>query len=1285
MKPLKMALIAAALMVYSQSASAALQVDGFSPSAGWAGTNLDNGTQVSIRGSGFSSVPESNRVFFSDNKEAKVIYAGQSEYEYNSSFGSPGSNVGELDGIGPVAIDSQTGYRYVANKFNRRVEVFDGAGNPIRQIGSDTINVVRGVAVRKNGDLLVSGDLLQNNQIVKGIGVYTKSSNYSLSTIYCIGEFEGNPGDLALDDRDYIYVIDNTLNPNFFSRVIWFDEAGEKIGSFSGIDENWGNMVRIAVDPRAIPISSDRVFYISDSDSKRVIKYDTFVPLLATWSFPDADPLGRVAVDKDGYVYVDLGSKGIVKLDENGQRIGTLLKDLAFTSRPLRTVDANKALYMADTLTGCECIKIYKPSNSFEIVVTVPPGAQTGPLTVKTQQEERKTTQSFTVFQITPVQVSHVEITQGIHTYPFITGKDTLVFIEFNGIFGHPTRDSATVVYTKPGQIGLVENVDYFKYNLSEKKTTAYYHCRIRNDGQYTFKIHASRDQSGNLIPPDKREQSVPVNRTKDIHLYIVRFSDVDNDQWDQKPPFPWFRMDNFLYGLESIKRIFPVDPRNVHWRMGAGKFVDYIGDGIDQKEFGDLLFEAQLLKNQASGKITRIIGLADSALNITQNPRWFGASYKDRIFTPFSGGPVDLSKGTAWGNALSHEIGHTYGLVADSQTNRDKQDKYPHSKNFTLEFEDGGPVRPWNALTGLFVKPKLTKTVMSINVTWDGVTFFENQFDGKPVDYRIVFDQLKTTSHTLSASAYPSVVNPNDQPPQKFVVTGYISDSNTVTIGDSFLTTDPDLPLTPVEPSDYALVQIDETGDEISRDGFTLGYAIPAGETGSPGNGLFDLVRPFAADTARVEIRYKDQVLKTLVPSPQAPALSGVTVNVSEFQPVRIAWEANDPDGDALSFSVLYSDDGGENFWPIVAGLSEKYYVWDDSLSPGSNQAVVRVIASDGFHTASSDSESFGLRKKRPKAAIVSPAEGAVLPQGSLIRMRASGFDPEDGPLPGTAFSWILDDETDLGSGDATTIQFLEQPIPLGTLSVPLAIGPHVIRLHATDSDGMTTIAQVNFQIEADTDRDGFSDSLESDYGGSAYDPYTRPLDLDQDDDGVIVTNEDKNGDGYLDPGETSDLDADTDDDGLNDGLELGLAVPQSDDTDPAAGNFSQDADVTTTTDPTDPDTDDDLLIDGDEDVNGNGMVDFGETDPNNPDSDADGIPDNTDQCQNTPAGEPIDDQGCSISQFCPCQADWKNHGKYVNCVAKTSEAFMEAGFISELEKDRIVMEAAESSCGYK
>jgi hypothetical protein len=119
------------------------------------------------------------------------------------------------------------------------------------------------------------------------------------------------------------------------------------------------------------------------------------------------------------------------------------------------------------------------------------------------------------------------------------------------------------------------------------------------------------------------------------------------------------------------------------------------------------------------------------------------------------------------------------------------------------------------------------------------------------------------------------------------------------------------------------------------------------------------------------------------------------------------------------------------------------------------------------------------------------------------------------------------------------------------------------------------------------------------------------------------------------------------------------------------------------------DSDDDDDGVLDGvdncpltanaaQNDYDGDGVGDACETD-----DDGDGVL--LDDCPDTPAGELVNSSGCSVDQLCPCDNAWKNHGGYVSCVAHTSEDFMNAGLITEAEKDAIVSEAGGSYCGHK
>ncbi|MFH1724968.1 MAG: hypothetical protein ABII00_10155 [Elusimicrobiota bacterium] len=84
--------------------------------------------------------------------------------------------------------------------------------------------------------------------------------------------------------------------------------------------------------------------------------------------------------------------------------------------------------------------------------------------------------------------------------------------------------------------------------------------------------------------------------------------------------------------------------------------------------------------------------------------------------------------------------------------------------------------------------------------------------------------------------------------------------------------------------------------------------------------------------------------------------------------------------------------------------------------------------------------------------------------------------------------------------------------------------------------------------------------------------------------------------------------------------------------------------------------------------------------------DADGDGVNDCADDgCLGTSAGAVVDTTGCSIAQLCPCDNGWRNHGGYVSCTSHAAEEFLEAGLLTEEEKDATVSAAAKSSCGKK
>jgi len=80
--------------------------------------------------------------------------------------------------------------------------------------------------------------------------------------------------------------------------------------------------------------------------------------------------------------------------------------------------------------------------------------------------------------------------------------------------------------------------------------------------------------------------------------------------------------------------------------------------------------------------------------------------------------------------------------------------------------------------------------------------------------------------------------------------------------------------------------------------------------------------------------------------------------------------------------------------------------------------------------------------------------------------------------------------------------------------------------------------------------------------------------------------------------------------------------------------------------------------------------------------DSDNDGVGDPDDHCPGT-TDAPVDANGCSISQLCPCAGPWNNHGGYVSCVAHETTRFVGLGLLTQAQRSVLVSTAGQSDCG--
>jgi hypothetical protein len=180
---------------------------------------------------------------------------------------------------------------------------------------------------------------------------------------------------------------------------------------------------------------------------------------------------------------------------------------------------------------------------------------------------------------------------------------------------------------------------------------------------------------------------------------------------------------------------------------------------------------------------------------------------------------------------------------------------------------------------------------------------------------------------------------------------------------------------------------------------------------------------------------------------------ISNPEANVTWFGKHQITWQASDPAGKRLSFRILYSPNGGSKWVPIATKLTGSSYEVDISTLPPSNQAMIRIIASNGFNSTTADSALFNVVKTPPKVAIFSPVAGGEYYTNSSLVFKGSAIDASGEEIPDNQTYWEYNG-VNFGSG-----KVLINNLPVGTYEITFG---------AFDSNNMTAEAKITIKILA-------------------------------------------------------------------------------------------------------------------------------------------------------------------------------------------------------------------------
>ncbi|MCX8042827.1 MAG: Ig-like domain-containing protein [Desulfobacterota bacterium] len=171
----------------------------------------------------------------------------------------------------------------------------------------------------------------------------------------------------------------------------------------------------------------------------------------------------------------------------------------------------------------------------------------------------------------------------------------------------------------------------------------------------------------------------------------------------------------------------------------------------------------------------------------------------------------------------------------------------------------------------------------------------------------------------------------------------------------------------------DYALELQDNAGAVLARHCFE-----PEFLSDNAGNHYTAFIEGIAWDDrcATVVLKYKESALCTVPRSLNKPqvTLSSPFAGQIANGTFDVAWDAADADGDTMTFTLLYSTDGGISWDMLEPRYDGQTYSLNTARIPNTNQCRIKIIAHDGFNSGEAVSDVFTVVNS-PAVLVTDPA----------------------------------------------------------------------------------------------------------------------------------------------------------------------------------------------------------------------------------------------------------------------------------------------------------------------
>jgi hypothetical protein len=272
--------------------------------------------------------------------------------------------------------------------------------------------------------------------------------------------------------------------------------------------------------------------------------------------------------------------------------------------------------------------------------------------------------------------------------------------------------------------------------------------------------------------------------------------------------------------------------------------------------------------------------------------------------------------------------------------------------------------------------------------------------------------------------------------------------------------------------PGDYAIVLKDNAGTELARYPFTphpfhYGPPAPPADGQVDGGvvaaeaevllGIHELV-PTVVGLTTVELWGPGNVLLyRVVAQPGKPVVTLTAPLAGQIvisETITLAWDAVDPDGEALVYNVEYSVDQGQSWESVALNLTQpQLAVALRDLRQGADLRF-RVWASDGINTTiATMSGGLALPNRVVTVKINTPLTATTVTYGQPLLFQGSGYDVDSGYLADDALVWVSDRDGQMGTGATFS-------------TATLSMGTHLIELRGATQQGNSASDAIQLQV---------------------------------------------------------------------------------------------------------------------------------------------------------------------------------------------------------------------------